>query len=361
MKRRSLAVVLIAGLVLSLTGCLRYNSIYYIQSDGTVSGQIYTAIKEGYQTDSDPYKGTGAGDIASHFPGATITNETSAPWYAYRVSFDHAPLSAFSAVPTASWQVKITKSGNVYKVLGYDTSQIDSTTHDNIVNNGGYVKLGVGFPGALKDGGNAASSGTSSGAGWADWELTNMTDAPHAEGYDGTLFLFPGLFTIGPIFPSASPAAPATTPAPAAPDPVVTVVVTPSPAAPAAPAAPAPSPSTSASPSASPSLTVTAVAAPGTGGSGGIPPWVFITGGLLLVALVGLGSYLLAMRGRTPALAGAAGADATAADSAAADSAAADADVTDTAVMDAVEPEPKPTPKPKPKGGAPKDLPPDVV
>ena len=132
MKRRTLAAVLIAGLVLALTGCMRYNSIYYIQSDGTVSGQIYTAIKEGYQTDSDPYKGTGAGDIAAQFPGATITNETSAPWYAYRVSFSNAPLSAFSAVPTESWQVKITKSGNVYKVLGYDTSQTSSATHDAI-------------------------------------------------------------------------------------------------------------------------------------------------------------------------------------------------------------------------------------
>jgi hypothetical protein len=358
MKRRSLAAVLIAALVLTLTGCLRYNSIYYIQSDGTVSGQVYTALKEGYQVDSDPYKGTGAGDIAALFPGATITDVTAAPWYAYMVSFSNAPLSSFAAVPSAGWQAQITKAGGVYKVLGYNTDGTTAETRNAILTNDGYSYLQVGFPGALKDGGNATGSGTSSGAGWADWDLMNMTGEPHAEGYTGALFLDPGFFHLDPTLIGP---APVVTPAPA-PAPVVTVVITPS-------AAPAPAPSPSASGGATPSPTLTTIAAPSSGGSGGVPLAVWIVLAALVVALVGVGSFLLAQRGRgagvAAAVAGgsgdavppASGASGAATTPAAGETAPAAGDVADTVVMKAVEPTPaEPTP-----AATPKELPPDVV
>ena len=337
MKRRSLAAVLIGVLVLTLTGCLRYNSIYYIQSDGTVSGQIYTALKEGYQTNTDPYKGTGAAEIAAAFPGATITDVTSAPWYGYMIHFSNAPLSSFAAVPTAAWGVQITKTGNVYKVVGYNTDGTTADTRNTINTNGGYSYLQVGFPGALKDAGNAWDSGTSSGSGWAEWDLVNMTGTPHAEGYGSLILIDPGLFHFDPIPLSPGPlATPAATPAPK-PKPVVTVVVTPS-------KAPAPSPS--ASKSVAPSPTLTAIAAPPSGGSGGIPLAVWIVLAALVVAAVGVGSFLLAQRGRGAgvAVAGAGAGGATPPVPA--------GDVADTVVMKAVDPTPAPTPK---------ELPPDVV
>lgn len=348
MSRRSVAAVLIATLVLALSGCLRYNSIYYIQSDGTVSGQIYTALKEGYQNNSDPYKGTGAGDIAAAFPGATITDVTSAPWYGYLVQFSNAPLSSFAAVPTAAWGVQITKTGNVYKVVGYNTDSTTADTRNAINSNDGFTYLQVGFPGALKDAGNAPDSGTSSGSGWAEWDLVNMTGTPHAEGYGALLFIDPGLFHFDPIPVSPGPlATPASTPAP-----VVTVVITPS-------AAQSPSPSPSASSGATPSPTLTTIGAPSTGGSGdGIPPWVWIALAALVVALAGVGGYMLSQRGRdagvaagsggtTPPLAGGSGA---ATPPAAGSSAS--GDVADTVVMKAVDPTPEVTPK---------EMPPDVV
>ena len=348
MKRRSLAAILIATLVLTLTGCLRYNSIYYIQSDGTVSGQIYTALKEGYQTDSDPYKGTGAAEIAAAFPGSTITDVTSAPWYGYMIHFSNAPLSSFSAVPTAAWGVQITKTGNVYKVVGYNTDSTTADTRNAINSNGGYSYVQVGFPGALKDAGNAWDSGTSSGSGWAEWDLVNMTGTPHAEGYGSLIFVDPGFFHFDPIPVSPGPlATPAATPAPA---PVVTVVVTPSPAA-------SPAASPSASKSASPSPSPTTIAAPHSGGSGGIPLAVWIVLGALLLALVGVGSYMLAQRGRGAGVAVAAagsGAATPAAGAAGAGTPPATGDVADTVVMKAVDPTPPATP-------APKELPPDVV
>ena len=364
MKRRSLAAVLIATLVLALTGCLRYNSIYYIQSDGTVSGQIYTAIKEGYQTDSDPYKGTGAGTIAAAFPGATISDVTAAPWYAYMVSFSNAPLSSFSAVPTEAWQAQITKTGNVYKVVGYNTDGTTAETREAINSNGGYTYLQVGFPGALKDGGNAASSGTSSGSGWAEWDLVNMTGTPHADGYGGLIYINPGIFDFDliPLTPG-----PLSTPA-ATPAPVVTVVVTPS-----AAASPSPSPSPSASEGASPSPTLTTIAAPSTGDSGGVPLAVWIVLAALVAAAVGVGSFLLARRGSGAGVAvagagagaGAGGSGAgtpPAAGGAGAGTAAVSDDVADTVVMKAVDPTPAdPTPTNPAPAPTPKELPPDVV
>jgi hypothetical protein len=356
MKRRSLAAVLIATLVLTLTGCLRYNSIYYIQSDGTVSGQIYTALKEGYQTNSDPYKGTGAGDIAAQFPGATITDVTAAPWYAYLVSFSNAPLSSFAAVPSAAWQVQITHVGNVYKVVGYDTDGTTADTRNAINSNGGYTYLQIGFPGALKDAGNAASSGTSSGSGWAEWDLVNMTGTPYADGYGGLMFVDPGLFHFDPFGPTPGPVAtPAPTPVP---KPAVTVVITPS---------AAPSPSPSASGGASPSPTLTTIAAPSSGGSGGIPAAVWIVLAALVVALAGLGGFMLSRRGQgagvAAAVAGGSGGAVppTAVPPASGGSGAAtppaSGDVADTVVMKAVEPPPAdPTPPVTPK-----ELPPDVV
>jgi hypothetical protein len=344
MRRRSLAVALIAALVLSLTGCLRYSAIYYIQSDGTVSGQIYTALKEGYQTNSDPYKGTGAGSIAAQFPGATVTDQSMGEWYGYLVSFSNAPLSSFSTAPSAAWDAQITKTGGVYKIVGYNTDSTTAETRDAITSNAGYSYLQIGFPGALKDAGNAASSGTTSGgSGWAQWDLVTMTGTPHAEGYGAVLTIDPGIYHFFPLDPTPGPVA---SPAPA-PAPVVTVVVTPS-------AGPSPSPSESIAPSPSPTLTT--IAAPLSGGSGGTPVALWIVLAALVVALAGLGGFMLFQRGRAAGVANAAAGGSGEATPPVA------GDVADTEVMKAVDPkavDPKPV-DPKP-GGSPKKLPPDVV
>ncbi len=294
MRRRSLAAVMIAALVLSLTGCLRENSNYYIQSDGKVSGSIYTALKEGYQDDSKPYHGTDAGTIAAYFQNATITEEISAPWYGYVVTFTNEPLSTFSAVPQEAWQIQIAKSGNTYNVTGYDTNQIDGNTRNSISSNGGWVYLHINFPGAVTDVGNASYTGTTSGSGWVKWDMMSVTGAPHASGSGGIILLYPGVFQLNPISPMATPAviptaqptAPAPQPAAPAPQPVVTVVTTPSP---------------SASPSASPSPSVSAVAVGTTGGSSGIPAWIWIAMAAMAVGLAGLGGFMVATRGRVPA------------------------------------------------------------
>ena len=305
MKRRGIAAALIATLVVALTGCLRYSGVYNIQSNGTVSGQIYTALKEGYQDDSKPYHGTNAGDIAAHFQNATISEMMNPPWYGYIITFTDEPLSTFAAVPSEAWQVQITKSGNVYTVNGYNTDQADDNTRNAIKNNDGFVSLQVSFPGTVKDPGNSKDSGELNGVGYVVWDLVNMTGTPHATGNGGLILLYPGIH-FNPIQPTA---APATTPAPPAnppkttPQPVVTVVVTPSPKA-----------SPSASPS--PSPTPTAMAAGSSGGSSGIPPWVWIVMGGLLAALAGLGGFMAANRAKvpTPAVAGGAATDAGPAD-----------------------------------------------
>ncbi len=289
MRRRSLAAAMIAALVLTLTGCLRYNSIYYIQSDGTVSGQIYTALKDGYQDDSKPYHGTNAGDIAAYFQNATITDFSGSGWYGDIVTFNNEPLSTFAAPPDEAWKVQITKNNNTYHVVGYDTDQVDDNTRNNIENNDGYVYLNVSFPGTLTDAGNAAQNGNTNGIGWAKWDMVNMTGSPYATGNGGLILINPGIFHLNPINPSATPA-PSPTQAAPAPQPVTTVVVTPSPTSSAKP---------SASPSASPSTSAVA-AGGGAGGSTGVPPWVWITMAALVVALAGVGGYMVATRGRAP-------------------------------------------------------------
>lgn len=292
MRRRSLAAAMIAALVLTLTGCLRYNSIYYIQSDGTVSGQIYTALKDGYQDDSKPYHGTNAGDIAAYFQNATITDFSGNGWYGDIVTFTNEPLSTFAAAPDEAWKVQITKNNNTYHVVGYDTDQADDNTRNNIKNNGGYVYLNVSFPGDVTDAGNSTQNGNVNGVGFVKWDMVNMTGAPDASGSGGLILINPGIFHLNPINPSATPAPSPTQAAPAAPapQPVATVVVTPS---------AKPSPAASPSPSASPSTSVVA-AGGGAGGSTGTPPWVWITMAGLVVALAGVGGYMIATRGRAP-------------------------------------------------------------
>lgn len=84
--------------------------------------------------------------------------------------------------------------------------------------------------------------------------------APHADGDGGLIYVNPGIFRLDPIIPTAAPAA---TPAPIA-------------------------------------------APPKAGSGGGIPPWVWITLAALVVALAGLGGFMIAQRGRVVAPAAAA-------------------------------------------------------
>lgn len=279
MKRRSVTIAVAAALAFILTGCLRYSSSYYIQSDSTVDGSIYVALADGYQNDSDPYKGTGAGEIGAWFSSSTITDYSGSGWYTYIIEFHDEPLASFSAVPDAAWKIQIIKgAAGRYTIHGYDSDSFEPDTRTKITSEGGFVYLSVAFPGTLVEQTGAASSGNSSGSGWATWDLMSMSGVPYAKGNGGVLFTIdPGLFI--DLFPD-----PVVT-APAVPEPVVTVTVGPAPVV---------------TPTTSPSPSPTASAVATSSGDGDrkakIPAWVWATGAVLVAALAGLIGYTLANR-----------------------------------------------------------------
>ena len=289
MRRRLLAACLAGLAVLTLGGCLRQSAYYYIQPDNTVDGTIYIALDEAYTNASDPYRGTGAGDIAAFFDHATVTAFDNGKWKGYHVDFVDEPLATFSEAVTDTWGVQILKdSNNEYVINGYAPTASDASARQTILDDDGFMQLTVSFPGSLIQQTEAKeTSAPGETPGWAAWDMLNVTNAPTARGKGGLLFhLVPG---VGSLFlPSGDPVPnPTTSAAPAAPQPVVTVVVTPN---------AAPNASSSSNTGANPSPSSTPIAAPPEETGARTPAWVWIVGAALLVALAGLTGALVATR-----------------------------------------------------------------
>lgn len=280
MRHKFLAACLAGLALLTLTGCLRQSAYYYIQPDDTVDGTIYIALDEAYTNASDPYRGTGAGDIAAFFANATVTTFDNGKWKGYHVDFFDEPVATFSGVVTDTWGIQVLKDdNNEYVVNGYAPTPSDDSTRQAIVDGDGFMQLTVSFPGKLiQQTGAKETSAADETPGWAAWDMVTVANAPTARGKGGTLVhLIPGIGQL--FFPSGDPV-PNPVPS-AAPQPVVTVVVTPS----AEPSA-SPSPGTSPSP--------TLIAAPTDDSGSSIPRWVWIVGAALLAVLAGLAGALVA-------------------------------------------------------------------
>lgn len=282
--RKKLAAVAAATLAtLALTGCIRQSAYYYIQSDDTVDGTIYMAVHEDYVSDSDPYRGTGAGEVVAYFANTTVTEFDNPPWIGYHIDFVDEPLATFAAVPDAAWKAQITKAANKYTVYGYTPTAEDESLRDTIHDMDGFLQMTVIFPGALVE--QDLADETSVGAeipGWAGWDMDEVVGTPYAKGNGGLFFhLVPGWADLfDPLDPLAEP------PLDPEPAPVVTVVITPEPDAPDTPDTPAASPTPT-----------TAIAAPeGDDEKAAIPAWVWAAGGALVLALAGLIGYTLANR-----------------------------------------------------------------
>lgn len=285
MPRKLIRAALAAAAVVVLAGCTRFSSSYTIQSDDTVDGSIFVAAKEGYQTDGDPYFGTGAGDIAANFTSATITEDMVFGWYGYYIDFTNEPLATFAWAPDEPWKLQITKSGSVYTVLGFNGEY----TADNVTQiqtEDGYMTLSVSFPGALTEQFGAVASGTTDGGqGWVYWDLLAIESGGSGQAYakgNGSFTLIPidpGIFDSLFPDPATLPAEPApavtvTLPAPA---PIVTPVATPE-------------------PSVAPSVVATPDDGESSSDKASIPVWVWAVGAALVAALVGLIGYTVASR-----------------------------------------------------------------
>lgn len=286
MRRKAVVALLAAALTIALSGCLRQSAYYYIQSDDTVDGVIYIALHEDYITASDPYRGTGAGDIAAYFDNATIEPFDNGPWKGYHITFENEPLATFAGSPAESWQIQISKASNVYTVHGYTPTPDDDSVRTAIQDNDGFMQLTVSFPGKVVESTDKKEgSAPNETPGWVAWDQLSTTNAPYAKGNGGLIvFLIPGLIDLFDPEGDPVPNPPATDPeSEPEPGPVVTVVVT-------------PSPEPGAEPSASPSATVTADGDDAK--SGGIPVWIWIVGAVLLAGAAGLGGVLIAQRGK---------------------------------------------------------------
>ncbi len=285
MRHKFVAACLAGLALLALTGCLRQSAYYYIQPDDTVDGTVYIALDEAYTSASDPYRGTGAGDIAAFFANATVTPFDNGKWKGYHVDFVDEPVATFSGAVANTWGIQILKDdNNEYVVNGYTPTPGDDSSRQAIIDGDGFMQLTVSFPGKLiQQTGAKETSAAGETPGWAAWDMVTLANAPTARGKGGTLVhLIPGIGQL--FFPSGDPV-PNPVPS-AAPQPVVTVVVTPS----AEPSA-SPSPVTSPSP--------TLITAPGEDSGSSIPPWVWIAGAALLAVLAGLAGALVATtRGR---------------------------------------------------------------
>jgi hypothetical protein len=284
MGKKIITACVAALAILTLTGCLRQSAYYYVQPDDTVDGTIYVALDEAYTNADDPYRGTGADDIAAFFHNATITPFDNGKWKGYHIDFVDEPLATFADAPTETWGVQIVKVGTQYVAHGYTPTADDDSMRQAIEDDDGFMRLTISFPGTLvEQTGADETSDAAEKPGWASWDMLTVDDTPYAKGNGGLLFhLIPGIVHL--FDPEGDPV-PNPSTSPAEPAPVVTVVVTPSPVE-----TPSPSSTPSTSPSASPSAVV---AAPSESDSS-IPVWVWIVGAVLLVALAGLGGVLAA-------------------------------------------------------------------
>jgi hypothetical protein len=283
MRHKFLAACLAGLALLTLSGCLRQSAYYYIQPDDTVDGTIYIALDEAYTTASDPYRGTGAGDIAAFFANATVTPFDNGKWKGYHVDFVDEPVATFSGAVADTWGIQILQDdNNEYVINGYAPKPSDASSLQAIVDGDGFMQLTVSFPGTLIQQTEAKElSAAGEKPGWAAWDMLTVANAPTARGNGGLVFHYiPGIDDL--FFPGGDPVPnPIPSGAPVAPNPVVTVVVTPSAVASA-------SPSTATSPS--PMLITT----PGDDSGSSIPSWVWIAGAALLVVLAGLAGALVA-------------------------------------------------------------------
>lgn len=249
---------------LALSGCMRMVASYTIDG-GSVDAVIVIRMQEDYINEEQPYRGTPAGAIADHFTTESIVQSDDGEWKGYQITLTNEPLSHFTDPPEDYWDIQIVKEGTHYVVHGLEWTEDNSATQEAIATNDGYLYLNVEFDGNLVDWNPEASADQMTKI--VQWELATATEQPYAR--------------------AQAPAAAAPDPEPE-PEPVVTVVVTPSPSA---------EPEPSASPSAGP------VALPEAGDDSSVPVWVWIVGGALLVAVAGMGAFLLAKRSKTPAVA----------------------------------------------------------
>ena len=226
MRKTLISVGLVGLALLVLSGCMRQSAYYYIQPDDTVDGTIYIARDEAFVDASDPYRGTGAGEIAAFFAHTTITPQDFGKWKGYNVTFSDEPIATFAAVPDETWGVQITRVGTQYVIHGYEPQPSEDSVRQAIIDGDGFLRLTVAFPGSLiEQTGADQSSPFGDAPGWASWDGTTIANAPFARGNDGLLFhLIPGFEDL--FLPGGDPdPMPAPTAAPA-PQPVVTVFIT---------------------------------------------------------------------------------------------------------------------------------------
>ncbi len=256
MSKKTALVAIAVLAVLALAGCVREDGTYVLNEDNTVDGTIVLAMAIDETNPTPPPSMFDAADIASGFAHATVTNLGQPGWVGDRITFVDEPIATFSTA-VDDWEISVSRVGTQYVVAGAPIDPADAATKQNVIDEGGSMDLSVTFPGPV-----AEHNGTLSGT-TVTWDMLTQDAAPYARG-------------------SAVPQAP-----PAAPDPVVTVVVSPHPTPHASP-----TPTVIITPSASPS----AIAAPDDSGNASIPVWVWIVGGVLLAAIVGLGSFMIASR-----------------------------------------------------------------
>ena len=242
---------------LALTGCLREDGTYVLNEDNTVDGTIVLALDANYADPTNPVSPFDANDIASHYVHATVSNLGQPGWVGDRISFVDEPITTF-VTATEDWEITVSRVGAQYVVTGAAIDPNDASSKQTVSDEGGSMTLKVTFPGKVSEHNGSLSGRT------VTWNMLTQDAAPYARG-------------------DAVPAAAAPPPAP---EPVVTVVVTPAPTPPAAVESPSPTPTSS----------PTVIAAPEDKDSGSIPMWVWIVGGALVVAVVALGSFMLASK-----------------------------------------------------------------
>lgn len=250
----------IVTIALVLSGC-RYASTYTINNNGTVSGRVYVALyQDPAEASVQDMVDSQAQTIADSFTTSVKTPHNEGDWIGYYINISNEPLSSFADPPEQTWDVKITKSGNEYRVFGY-TATAGDQARASATDDSGYLELDVHFPGNLIEATGATDTTVSPG--WAHFNLLTipLDQTPYARGS-------------GP-------------PPPPDPDPVVTIVIPPSPVV-------TPEVTPSVTPSEIPSPSPSAVSDEGEDTS--IPVWVWAVGGGLLVALAGMIGFALANR-----------------------------------------------------------------